>query len=61
MKNYNKPIFKKFQKEKVCSSFTESILGADLVDMELISKSNKEIRFCDVLLIFSVNTHGLFL
>ena len=33
----------------------------DLTDMQLISKFNKELVFYYVLLIFSVNMHGLFL
>ena len=35
-------------------------MGADLADMQLISKFIKGIRFCYVLLIFLVNIHGLF-
>ena len=42
------------------SSFIDNIWGIDLADMQLISKSNKEIRFFYfVLLIFLVNAHGL--
>ena len=41
-----KPIIRKFKKkEKVYSSFIENIWGADLADMQLISKLNKGIRF----------------
>ena len=36
-------------------------LGVDLADMQLIIKFDKEFVFRYVLLIFSVNTHGLFL
>ena len=43
------------------SSFKDNIQGADLTDMQLISKFNKEFIFYDVLLIFLVNMHGLFL
>ena len=32
----------KVAKRKVCSSFKDSILGADFVDMHLINKFNKE-------------------
>ena len=49
---------------KAHSSFIENIWGIDLADMQLINKFNKGICFllCDyVLLIFSVNTYGLFL
>ena len=41
----HKPIIIKFEKRKVYSSFKDSILGADLADMQLISKFNKGIRF----------------
>ena len=41
----HKPIIRKFQKRKIHSSFIDNIWGADLVDMELISKLNKGIRF----------------
>ena len=40
-----KPIIRKFKKRKVCSSFIQNILGADLADMQLISKFNRRIRF----------------
>ena len=36
---------KKFKKRKVRSSFIDNICGADLADMQLISKFNKELRF----------------
>ena len=54
-----KPIIRKFEKQKVQLSFMENIWGADLANMQLISKFNKEISFYYVLLIFSVNMHGL--
>ena len=44
----HKPITKKkkkMKKRKVCPSFKDNIWGADLVDMELISKYNKGILF----------------
>ena len=41
----HKPINRKFKKRKVYSSFKENIWGADLVDMQLISKYNKGIRY----------------
>ena len=50
----HKPIIRKFKKIKVHS------LGADLPNMQLISKLIKEIVFY-VLLMFLLNTHGLFL
>ena len=34
-----------FEKLKVCSSFKDNIWGADLADMQLISKYNKGFRF----------------
>ena len=41
----HKPIITKFEKRKVHSPFTDNICGADLADMQLISKINKGIRF----------------
>ena len=41
----HKPINRKFEKRKVHSSFIDNIWGADLADMQLISKFNKEFRF----------------
>ena len=41
----HKPIVKKFKRRKVYSSFKDNIWGADLADMQLISKFNKGIRF----------------
>ena len=40
-----KPIIKKLKKRKVYSTFTDNIWGADLADMQLISKFNKGFRF----------------
>ena len=40
-----KPIMRKFNKIKVHLSFKDSIWGADLADMQLISKVDKGIRF----------------
>ena len=58
----HKPIIKKFNKRKVHSSFKDNIWGADLADVQLLSKFNKGFRFFYyVLLIFSVNMLGLFL
>ena len=55
------PIIRKFEKKKVHLLFIDSIWGADLANMQLISKFNKEIHFLlYALLIFSVNVHGLF-
>ena len=41
--------------------FIDNIWDADLTDMQLTSKFNKGIRFFNMLLIFSVNAHELFL
>ena len=41
----HKPIIKKFEKRKVQSPFRDNIWGADLADMQLISKFNKGISF----------------
>ena len=40
-----KQIIKKIKKRTVCSIFKGNIWGADLADMQLISKFNKEFRF----------------
>ena len=39
------PIIRKFGKEKVHSTFMDKTWGADLADMQLISKSKKSVRF----------------
>ena len=57
----HKPVIKRFKKRKPRLPFIDNIWGADLANMQLISKFNKEICFCYVLLVFSVYTHGLFL
>ena len=44
-KELYKPIIEKFKKIKVQSPFIDNIWGADLADMELISKYNKGFRF----------------
>ena len=41
----HKPITRKLKKRKVYSSFIDNVWGADLNDMQLISKFNKGIRF----------------
>ena len=52
---------RKFKKIKVHSHFIDNIRGADLADMQLISKFNKGIRFFYELLMLLINMHGLFL
>ena len=58
----HKPIIRKFKKRKLHSSFIDNILGADLANMQLISKFKKGICFllCTID-INSKNTHRLFL
>ena len=41
----HKPIIRKFKKRKLYSAFKGNIWGADLADMQLISKFNKIFRF----------------
>ena len=41
----HKPIMRKFGKRKVYSSFIDNICGANLADINLISKFNKGFRF----------------
>ena len=41
----HKPILRKFKKRKVYSSFRDNTWGADLADMQLLSKFNKGFRF----------------
>ena len=41
----HKSIIRKFKKRKVYSVYKDNIWGADLVDMQLISKFNKGFRF----------------
>ena len=44
-KELHKPIIRKFKKRKVYSGFKDNIWGADLADMQLISKFNKRFKF----------------
>ena len=41
----HKPIIRKLEKRKIHSPFIDNIWGADLADMQLISKFNKGFRF----------------
>ena len=41
----HKPIIRNFKKRKVYSGFKDNIWGADLADIQLISKFNKGFRF----------------
>ena len=40
-----KPIIRKFNNIKVQSPFVDNVQGADLVDMQLVTKFNKGFRF----------------
>ena len=55
-----KAITRKFEKQKLHSFFIDNIWGADLANMQLISKFNKGTRFYYKLLIFSVNMYEFF-
>ena len=44
-KELHKPISRNFKKRKVHSGFRDNTSGADLTDMQLISKFNKGFRF----------------
>ena len=57
----HKPIIRKFEKRKVHSPFIDNTWGADLADMQLISKLTKDVGFYYVLLIFIASMHGLFI
>ena len=41
----HKPIIRKFEKRKVHAAFKDNIWGADLADMQLLSRYNKGVRF----------------
>ena len=41
----HKPIIKKFKKRKVYSSFRDNIWGADLADMQSLSRNNKGFKY----------------
>ena len=63
-KELHKAIIRNFKKRAVHSSFKDSIWGADLADMDLISLSLSLIKGLDfyyALLIFLVNMLWLFL
>ena len=52
VKVLHKSVIRNFQKRKVHSSYIENIWGADLADMQLVSRFNKVIPFFIMLLIF---------
>ena len=41
----HKPTIRKFKKRKVYSSFRDNIWGADLADMQLLSRYSKGIKY----------------
>ena len=55
------PIIRKFEKEKLYSSFKHNIWEADLGDILLINTFNRGFFYCYMLLIFIVNMHELLL
>ena len=57
----HKPIIRKYKKRKVHSAFKDNIWGADLADIQLISKFNKGVRFLLCVIDNLVNMPGLFL
>ena len=58
----HKPIIRNFKKRTVYSGFKDNIWGADLADMQLISKFNKGfIDFYYELMIYLIKMLGLFL
>ena len=60
-KELHKPIIRNFKKRTVYSRFKDSIWGAVLADMQLISKINKGFRFILCVIDILVNMLGLFL
>ena len=52
----HKPVIRKFEKQKVHSSFMENIWDAHLANIQLINS----FVFYNVSLTFSINTHGFF-
>ena len=56
----HKPIIKKLKKRTVYSGFKDNIWGADLADIQLISKLNKGFRFLLCAIDILVNMPGLF-
>ena len=56
-----KPIIRKYEKRKVYLSFKDNIWGADLANMQLISKFNEGSRFLLSVIGVLVGMHRLFL
>ena len=57
----HKPIIRKFNRGKVKPPFIDNIWGADLADMPILRKFNKEVRFLLYVIDIFTNMHGLFL
>ena len=57
----HKPIIRKLKKRRVYSGFKDNIWGAELADMQLISKFNKGFRFLLCVIDALVNILGLLL
>ena len=49
----HKPVIKKFKKRKVYSSFKDNLWGADLADMQSLSKFNKGVKYLCAIDLFS--------
>ena len=49
----HKPVIRKFEKRKVHSPFIDNIWGADLADIQLVSKFNEGLRFLLCAIIFN--------
>ena len=43
--DFHKPVIRKFNKRKVYSQFKDNIWGADLADMQSLSRKNKGIKY----------------
>ena len=41
----HKPVIRKFKKRKVYSQFKDNVWGADLADMQSLSRKNKGIKY----------------
>ena len=54
-------LLESLKKEEFILHFKDNIWGADLADMQLISKNNKGIRFLLCVIDILANMHGLFL
>ena len=57
----HKPIIRNFKKRTVYSGFKDNIWGADLADMQLVSKLNKGFEFLLCVIDILVNMLGFFL